>query len=57
MIRFALPSDLPDVIALLVAAGMRSEDLLADGTRYWVAEEGGTIVGSLGLELGSEMCC
>ena len=54
MIRFALPSDLPAIVALLVAAGMRTEDLLADRTRYWVAEEGGTIIGSLGLELGSE---
>ena len=33
---------------------MRTEDLLADGTRYWVAEEDGTVVGSLGFELGSE---
>ena len=54
MIRFAVPSDLPAMVALLVGAGMRTEDLLAERTRYWVAEEGGAVVGSLGLELGSE---
>jgi N-acetylglutamate synthase-like GNAT family acetyltransferase len=54
-IREALPHEAPRVMALLMQNRQSSQDVLAPGTRYWVAEDArGEFVGTIGLEFGRE---
>lgn len=55
MIREATITDLSTLHALLVQAGLSTDDVLADGTRYWLTED--TLeypIGVIGLELGQD---
>ena len=51
-IRLALIDDRARVCALLDQIGLSTADVLASGTRYWLAEDGGTARGAIGLEYG-----
>lgn len=51
-IREALPADLEAIGALLRDSGLDPAGVLAAGSRYWVAEEAGTLLGVVGLEYG-----
>jgi N-acetylglutamate synthase-like GNAT family acetyltransferase len=51
-IRSAHRADHDAIAHLLAEDGMRAEGVLLHGTRYWVAEHAGSIVGAVGLEPG-----
>jgi len=52
-IREAGFADITKLRAVLIQAQLSTDDLLVDGTRYWLAEDGeGQPVGVIGLELG-----
>lgn len=51
-IREALPADLEAISALLRDSGLDPAGVLAAGSRYWVAEEPGMLLGVVGLEYG-----
>ena len=53
MIREATPGDLNSVRQLLQANELRSEGVLEDGPRYWLACNDTGCVGAIGLELGA----
>jgi len=40
----------PDILALIATDNLRSEDILAEGTRYWGAFSRGNLVGVIGCE-------
>jgi amino-acid N-acetyltransferase len=49
--RASTAADFGQVRALLAGAGLPVEDLdTAPGLRFWVAEDGGEIIGAIGLE-------
>lgn len=52
VIRRAVITDTAPIIALLRTDDLRTEGILEDGTRYWVAEKGPALLGAIGLELG-----
>lgn len=52
-IRRATPADADALRALLAACGLSDRGLLAEGSRYWLAEQGGAPVGAVGLEYGA----
>ena len=52
-IREAAAEDQALIVALLEHAGLGAEDVLAPGTRYWLAEDAANrMVGVIGLEFG-----
>lgn len=51
-LREANQVDEPALSQLLRAHDLRTEGVLHSGTRYWVAEDGGRIVGAIGVEFG-----
>lgn len=52
-IREAERADADAIRALLAACELGSNDVLAAGTRYWLAEDGaGAAVGVIGMEIG-----
>ncbi|SMB95781.1 GNAT family N-acetyltransferase [Deinococcus hopiensis] len=51
-IRLATPQDKEAVTRVMQEAGLETEAALADGTTYWVLEQGGKPVGAIGLEHG-----
>jgi N-acetylglutamate synthase-like GNAT family acetyltransferase len=54
-IREALAHEAPRVIALLTQNRQSPQDVLASGTRYWVAEDAqGAFIGTIGLEFGRD---
>lgn len=53
-IREARPDDLAPIVVLLAHAELGAKDVLAPGTRYWLAEDStAALVGTIGLEFGS----
>jgi N-acetylglutamate synthase-like GNAT family acetyltransferase len=52
VIRRARTSDAAAIVALLRTDDLRTEGVLEDRTCYWVAENGPTLIGAIGLELG-----
>lgn len=54
IIREAAQDDAEAIRTLLAACRLGSKDVLAPGTRYWVAEDSaGELTGTIGLELGA----
>jgi N-acetylglutamate synthase-like GNAT family acetyltransferase len=52
-IREANHTDIPQIHTILRQAQLSTDDILADGTRYWLAEDAdGQPIGVVGLELG-----
>ena len=51
-IRPAMAADLSAITGLLAASDLRTEGVLEDNTRYWVAFDGEDPIGAIGLELG-----
>ena len=52
-IRPALAADLSAITGLLAASDLRTEGILADNTRYWIASDGmERPIGAIGVELG-----
>jgi len=54
VIRPATSSDLTAIVALLQSDDLRTEGILENATRYWIAEDGPKLVGAIGLELGDK---
>jgi N-acetylglutamate synthase-like GNAT family acetyltransferase len=52
-IREATLADAAALDALLAECGLSSNAVLAAGTRYWLAQRGGEVIGVVGLELGA----
>jgi N-acetylglutamate synthase-like GNAT family acetyltransferase len=53
LIREASLADISKLQTVLIQAQLSDDDILADGTRYWLAENvDGQPVGIVGLELG-----
>lgn len=50
LIRSANPEDSAAIVALLAAAELRTEDVLAPGVNFWIAQEDQTYLGCIGLE-------
>lgn len=53
MIRLAILDDRERVRALLDRIGLNTADVLAPGTRYWLAEDSDAACGVVGLEYGA----
>lgn len=57
-LRPATPSDLPAIHALILETGLSSDPALItatlEGSSYWVAVQGGEVVGCVGLEHGED---
>jgi N-acetylglutamate synthase-like GNAT family acetyltransferase len=54
VIREATAQDLEAIGALLRHAGLDPAGVLTSGSRYWVAEEAGALLGVVGLEYGPQ---
>jgi N-acetylglutamate synthase-like GNAT family acetyltransferase len=52
MLREATTYDLHRIAQLLQASGLRTEGILEENTRYWLACNGPDLIGAIGLELG-----
>jgi N-acetylglutamate synthase-like GNAT family acetyltransferase len=53
VIREAAPTDAEAISEILTEAELSTHAVLAAGTRYWLAERGGEVIGVVGLEYGA----
>lgn len=53
-LREATPDDLEPIRDLLHAIDLSSDGVQTPGSRYWIAELNGRVIGTIGLEYGSD---
>jgi N-acetylglutamate synthase-like GNAT family acetyltransferase len=51
--REATDGDLQEIAELLQRNDLRPEGILDPGTKYWVVQKDGRLIGSIGIELGT----